>query len=76
VDVNIEIRVSASLLTSKVALVSTEKQAYCDQKLDWTLWRTGTAVSVVNVAQVILPAFRLFIHLVFGNLPVYVEMYK
>jgi len=74
-DVNIEFRVSAAFLSSKVTVVHTEEQDQCVPKLDWSLWRTSTAVSVGNIAEVIPPASSLFIHLEFGNLPSYVVTY-
>lgn len=73
-DVNIELRVSAVFHSRKVVLVPTEEQAKCGAKLDWSLWRTRTAVSVGNKAQVIPPTSSLFIHHVFGTLPSYVKI--
>jgi len=43
--------------------------------MDGILWGTSTAVSVGDIAQAILPAYSLFIHLVFGSLPSYVDIY-
>jgi len=71
--VNLELRVSAAFLSSKVALVTNEERDLFGPKMDWNLWRTSTAVSVGNLAEVIPFASSLFIQLVFGTLSSYVD---